>query len=73
MSRSDEWIGADTPLDEFFVGTDQQGTYDPQEGIAPETLGEMLTAGSIGGGWGVEANINYLAVSYTHLTLPTKA
>ena len=68
MSRSDEWIGADTPLDEFFVGTDQQGTYDPQEGIAPETLGEMLTAGSIGGGWGVEANINYLDAAFQAIT-----
>ena len=68
MSRSDEWIGADTPLDEFFVGTDQQGTYDPQEGIAPETLGEMFTAGSTAGGWGMEANINYLDAAFQAIT-----
>ena len=68
MSRSDEWIGADTPLDEFFVGTDQQGTYDPQEGIAPETLGEMFTAGSTAGGWGMEANLNYLDAAFQALT-----
>jgi len=68
MARSNEWIGGrKEQVDNFFIGSSED-SYDPQEGIVPETLGEKFTAGSVAGGYGMEANINYLDAAWQALT-----
>ena len=68
MARSDEWIGGrKEQVDNFFIGS-SEGSYEPQEGIAPETLGEKFEAGSVAGGYGMQANVNYLDAAWQALT-----
>ena len=67
MARSDEWIGGrKEQVDNFFIGS-SGGSYEPQEGIAPETLGEKFEAGSVAGGYGMQANVNYLDAAWQAL------
>ena len=68
MARSDEWIGGrKEQVDNFFIGS-SGGSSEPQEGIAPETLGEKFEAGSVAGGYGMQANVNYLDAAWQALT-----
>ena len=74
MAASDrEWMGVDTPFDEFFMGSVAPSS-DPNEGMVPTrnfVIGsphDRFTAGSEAGGYGMQANIAYFDAAFQTIT-----